>query len=118
MGEFRSNIIFNTSGSSLQRSLLKSMGYSDCEMDGSKPFIGIVNTWNRLVPGHYNLDKVASMVEKGIYAAGGTPAPFGPSLPVTAWHRDTMACTTFCPPVRSSATLLRLWRRPISWTVW
>ena len=73
----RSDVIFSSEGSSLHRSLLKSMGYSDYELDGTRPFIGIVNTWNRLVPGHYNLDKVAAMVEKGIYAAGGTPAPFG-----------------------------------------
>jgi dihydroxy-acid dehydratase len=60
---------------SLQRSLYKSMGYSD--QDLSRPMIGIANTWNRVVPGHYNLNLVSDYVKQGILQAGGTPVEFG-----------------------------------------
>ena len=57
------------------RALLKSMGYSDYDME--KPFIGIANSWNTIVPGHYNLKQVAEYVRQGIFQAGGTPVEFG-----------------------------------------
>ncbi|MCD8350673.1 MAG: dihydroxy-acid dehydratase [Planctomycetaceae bacterium] len=60
----------------LARSLYKSMGYSDDELDG-RPVIGIANSWSTLVPGHYNLNELAKFVVKGIYRAGGTAAEFG-----------------------------------------
>ena len=55
----------------------KGMGYSDCELGPDKPRIGIANSWNQLVPGHYNLNQVAEYVKRGIYEAGGTPCEFG-----------------------------------------
>lgn len=73
---YRSNQILGQEDSAFYRSLFKSMGYTDSELDG-KPIIGIANTWNTLVPGHFNLDKVAEYVKRGIYAAGGTPVEFG-----------------------------------------
>ncbi|MCD8141292.1 MAG: dihydroxy-acid dehydratase [Planctomycetaceae bacterium] len=60
----------------LARSLYKSMGYSDDELD-DRPVIGIANSWSTLVPGHYNLNELAKFVVKGIYRAGGTAAEFG-----------------------------------------
>lgn len=60
---------------SLQRGLYKSMGYSDQDLD--RPLIGVANSWNRVVPGHYNLNLVSDYVKQGIFRAGGTPVEFG-----------------------------------------
>ena len=57
------------------RALFKSMGYSDDDL--SRPLIGIANSWNRIVPGHSNLRRVAEYVAQGILQAGGTPLEFG-----------------------------------------
>ena len=57
------------------RALFKSMGYSDDDL--SRPLIGIANSWNRIVPGHYNLRRVAEYVTQGIIQSGGTPLEFG-----------------------------------------
>jgi dihydroxy-acid dehydratase len=51
------------------------MGYSDTDLE--RPLIGIANSWNRLVSGHYNLKQVAEYVSQGILQSGGTPAEFG-----------------------------------------
>jgi dihydroxy-acid dehydratase len=51
------------------------MGYSDDDL--SRPLIGIANSWNRIVPGHNNLRRVAEYVTQGILQAGGTPLEFG-----------------------------------------
>jgi len=60
----------------LARSLFKSMGYTDDELI-DRPMIGIVNSWNTLVPGHFNLNQVSEFVKKGIYRGGGTAVEFG-----------------------------------------
>lgn len=60
---------------SLQRALYKSMGYSDYDLE--RPLIGVANAWNRIVPGHYNLNLVSDYVKQGIRQAGGTPIEFG-----------------------------------------
>jgi len=57
------------------RALYKSMGYTDHDLD--RPLIGIANSWNTVVPGHYNLRQVADAVSAGIRQAGGTPVEFG-----------------------------------------
>jgi len=57
------------------RSLLKSLGLND--EDIRKPWIGIANAWNEVVPGHTHLDRVAAAVKAGVLAAGGTPFEFG-----------------------------------------
>ncbi len=57
------------------RTLYKSMGYSDYDL--SRPLVGIANAWNRVVPGHYNLNLVSDYVKQGIFQAGGTPVEFG-----------------------------------------
>ena len=60
---------------SMQRALYKSMGFSDYDLE--RPLIGIANSWNRVVPGHYNLNLVSEYVKQGILQAGGTPVEFG-----------------------------------------
>jgi dihydroxy-acid dehydratase len=60
---------------SIQRAVYKSMAYSDYDLE--RPLIGIANSWNRLVPGHYNLQAVSEYVQQGIFQAGGTPVEFG-----------------------------------------
>ena len=56
------------------RSLLKAVGLIDEEMD--LPFIGVVNSWNEIVPGHIHLNKLAEAVKAGIRTAGGVPFEF------------------------------------------
>lgn len=56
------------------RSLLKAVGLTDEEM--SLPFIGVVNSWNEIIPGHIHLDKLADAVKAGIRMAGGVPFEF------------------------------------------
>jgi len=56
------------------RSLLKGMGYTDEEL--KRPLIGICNSWNEIVPGHINLDKISNAVKAGVRHAGGTPMEF------------------------------------------
>jgi len=67
----------NTQGprSAIVRALYRSMGYSDYDLD--RPLIGVANSWNTVVPGHYNLKQVSEYVRQGIYQAGGTPVEFG-----------------------------------------
>ncbi|MGA2911934.1 MAG: dihydroxy-acid dehydratase [Methanoregula sp.] len=57
------------------RSLLRSLGVTDREMD--LPFIGIANAYNTIVPGHIHLRSLAEKVHEGIAAGGGVPFEFG-----------------------------------------
>ncbi len=57
------------------RALLKSVGVTDSDMD--KPFIGIANAWNDIVPGHKHLRELAEKIREGIREAGGVPFEFG-----------------------------------------
>ncbi len=56
------------------RSLLRACGVTDQEMD--KPFIGVVNSFTEIVPGHIHLNDVAEAVKLGISQAGGVPFEF------------------------------------------
>ena len=56
------------------RSLLKADGYNDEQM--RRPFIGVVNSFNEVAPGHMHLQTIARAVKDGILAAGGTPMEF------------------------------------------
>ena len=56
------------------RSLLYALGYTDEEI--RKPLIGVVSSYNEIVPGHMNLDKITEAVKAGVRAAGGTPIMF------------------------------------------
>ena len=53
------------------RSLFNALGMTEEELN--RPIIGVVNSYNEIVPGHMNLDKIAEAVKKGVYMAGGTP---------------------------------------------
>ncbi len=57
------------------RSLFKSMGYTDEEID--RPLIGIAHAHNDIVPGHVQLDRILDAVKTGVSMAGGTPVAFG-----------------------------------------
>ena len=56
------------------RSLFNALGFTEEEMQ--KPMIGIVSSYNEIVPGHMNLDKIAQAVKLGVAMAGGTPVMF------------------------------------------
>ena len=56
------------------RSLLYALGLTEEEI--SRPIIGVVCSYNEIVPGHMNLDKVAEAVKAGVRAVGGTPIEF------------------------------------------
>ncbi|HHU43705.1 MAG: dihydroxy-acid dehydratase [Bacillota bacterium] len=56
------------------RSLLKACGMSDSEL--KKPLIGVVNSFNEIVPGHIHLNTIARAVKDGVLAAGGKPIEF------------------------------------------
>ncbi len=56
------------------RSLLKACGYTDEELN--RPFIGVVNSFTEVVPGHIHLNALAEAVKKGIYSNGGTAFEF------------------------------------------
>ncbi len=57
-----------------QRSLLRALGMTDEEM--KKPMVGIVSSFNEIVPGHMNIDKIVEAVKLGVAMAGGTPVVF------------------------------------------
>ncbi len=57
------------------RALLKAVGVTDEDM--GRPFIGIANAWNDIVPGHKHLRDLAEHVRQGIREAGGVPFEFG-----------------------------------------
>ena len=56
------------------RSLFYALGYTKEELE--RPLIGVVSSYNEIVPGHMNLDKIAEAVKAGVRAAGGTPVEF------------------------------------------
>ncbi|MHB9098119.1 MAG: dihydroxy-acid dehydratase [Syntrophales bacterium] len=72
---WRSKEILQWPDRSMIRGAYKSMGYSDYDL--ARPMIGIANSWNQVVPGHYNLRQVSDYVKQGIRQAGGTPVEFG-----------------------------------------
>ena len=56
------------------RSLFNALGMTQEEMD--RPLVGIVSSYNEIVPGHMNLDKIVNAVKQGVAMAGGTPVVF------------------------------------------
>ncbi|MBQ8883453.1 MAG: dihydroxy-acid dehydratase, partial [Oscillospiraceae bacterium] len=57
-----------------QRSLFNALGFTNEDM--KKPLVGIVSSYNEIVPGHMNIDKIVDAVKLGVAAAGGTPVVF------------------------------------------
>ena len=56
------------------RSLFNALGMTKEEME--RPLVGIVSSYNEIVPGHMNLDKIVNAVKQGVAMAGGTPVVF------------------------------------------
>ena len=73
--KFRSESVKRGVERAPNRSLLKALGLSD--RDIVKPFIGVANSYNTIVPGHICLDKVTKAVCEGVREAGGLPFEFG-----------------------------------------
>ena len=66
----RSDVVKKGVPAAPNRSLLYALGYTKEELE--RPLIGVVCSYNEIVPGHMNLDKIAEAVKAGIRAAGGT----------------------------------------------
>ena len=56
------------------RSLLKASGYTDWEID--RPWIGVANSYNSIIPGHIHLNRITEAVKSSVYAHGGLPLEF------------------------------------------
>ena len=96
MAELRSHRILRRPEWAIQRAVYKSMGYSDEDL--ARPMIGIANSWNRVVPGHYNLQLVSEYVKQGILQAAGTPVEFGLIAACDGIAQATSGCTISCRP--------------------
>jgi dihydroxy-acid dehydratase len=66
------------------RGIIKGVGLDDKDIE-NKPFIGVVNTWNELNPGHKHLNTLAEAVKYGILEAGGVPFEFCTVGPCDGW---------------------------------
>ena len=53
------------------RSLLYALGYTEEELN--RPLVGVVSSWNEIVPGHMDLDKIVEAVKAGMPGGGGNP---------------------------------------------
>ncbi|MBP1764554.1 MAG: dihydroxy-acid dehydratase [Firmicutes bacterium] len=73
----RSDVVLKGSTRASTRAACYSMGYAPEELE--KPLIGIVNSFNEIIPGHSHLREIADAVKSGVTAAGGTPMEF-PSI--------------------------------------
>ncbi len=69
-----SDAIHNGAQCAPQRSLLRALGMTEEEM--ARPMVGIVSSYNEIVPGHMNIDKLVQAVKQGVAMAGGTPVVF------------------------------------------
>ncbi len=72
--KMRSDAVKTGTAQAPHRSLFNALGYT--EEERSRPLIGIVCSYNEIVPGHMNLDKIAEAVKMGVAMAGGTPIMF------------------------------------------
>lgn len=70
----RSDVIKKGVQKTPHRALLKALGLVDEEIE--RPIIGVVNSWNEIIPGHIHLNRIAEAVKAGVRIAGGTPLEF------------------------------------------
>ncbi len=70
----RSDIVKKGSTRAAHRSLFYAMGYTSEDLN--KPLVGVVNSFNEIIPGHFHLRDIADAVKLGVTAAGGTPVEF------------------------------------------
>lgn len=67
----RSDVVKHGIERAPHRALLYALGLNKRDID--QPFVGIVNSYSEIIPGHINLRTIAEAVKQGVYAAGGTP---------------------------------------------
>jgi len=67
----RSDMLTKGEARSANRALLRSLGLTDSDLE--KPFVGVINTWSEIHPGHVHLRSLAEAAKQGIRAAGGVP---------------------------------------------
>ena len=70
----KSDVVTNGMQSAPHRSLFNALGMTKEEL--SRPLVGIVSSYNEIVPGHMNIDKIVDAVKMGVAMAGGTPIVF------------------------------------------
>ncbi|WP_178552543.1 dihydroxy-acid dehydratase [Frisingicoccus sp.] len=70
----RSDVVTKGMQSAPQRSLFNALGMTKEELE--RPLVGIVSSYNEIVPGHMNIDKIVEAVKMGVAMAGGTPIVF------------------------------------------
>ena len=70
----RSDVIRTGTARAPHRSLLAAIGLTDAEI--ARPLVAVVGSYNEIIPGHVNLDKIAEAVKAGVRMAGGTPLEF------------------------------------------
>ena len=70
----KSDAVFKGTQQAPHRSLFNALGLTEEEMN--RPLIGIVSSYNEIVPGHMNIDKLVEAVKLGVAMAGGTPRVF------------------------------------------
>ena len=70
----RSDAVKKGMATAPQRSLFNALGITKEELE--KPLVGIVSSYNEIVPGHMNIDKIVDAVKMGVAMAGGTPIVF------------------------------------------
>ena len=70
----RSDAVKTGTAQAPHRSLFNALGYT--EEERRRPMIGIVSSYNEIVPGHMNLDKIVDAVKMGVAMAGGMPVVF------------------------------------------
>jgi dihydroxy-acid dehydratase len=76
--------------------IISGVGLEEKELK-KKPFIGVVNTWNELNPGHKHLDKLATAVKEGIIEAGGLPFEFCTIAPCDGWANGNVGMRFILP---------------------
>ena len=69
--KMRSDTVTKGVGQAPHRSLFNALGYTKEELE--RPLVGVVSSYNEIVPGHMNLDKITEAVKLGVSMAGGTP---------------------------------------------
>ncbi len=70
----KSDAVFKGTQQAPHRSLFNALGLTEEEMN--RPLVGIVSSYNEIVPGHMNIDKIVEAVKLGVAMAGGTPRVF------------------------------------------
>ena len=70
----RSDVVKKGMQTAPQRSLFNALGITEEELE--RPLVGIVSSYNEIVPGHMNIDKIVEAVKTGVAMAGGTPIVF------------------------------------------